>query len=63
MDTTNLNTWLEIMPKNLRKYRNSDQFLVIPAMGLVTPIVELGENNPDFHKALQGDFDYNKYLV
>lgn len=63
MDTTNLNTRLEIMPQNLRKYRNSDQFLVIPAMGLVTPIVELAENNPDFRKALKGDFDYNKYLV
>jgi len=64
METDNLNDRLDILPKNLQKYRTSTQFLVIPAMGMVTPIVELGHDNPDRKLATKwGNFDYNKYLV
>lgn len=64
METENLNDWLNILPDNLKKYRKEDQFMVIPAMGLITPIVELETTNPDFKLATKGgNFDYNKYLI
>ncbi len=63
MNTTNLNDRLNVFPSYLQKYKSSDQFLVIPSMGLITPINELGPSNPDYKSALQGNFDYNKYLV
>ncbi len=64
MQTDNLNEWLDILPDNLQKYRWEDQFMVIPAMWLVTPIVELETSNPDYKLATKWwDFDYNKYLV
>lgn len=64
METDNLNQWLSIFPAKLHKYRSSSQFMVIPAMGMITPIVELDHSNPDYKKAIKWwDFDYMKYLI
>lgn len=64
METDNLNDWLDILPDNLQKYRSEEQFMVIPAMWLITPVVELETSNPDYKIATKWwEFDYNKYLV
>lgn len=64
MDSDNLNDWLGIFPSYLQKYKTANQFLVIPAMGLITPIVEIDDNSSDYKTALAGkDFNYDKYLV
>lgn len=60
-DTKDLNYWLNVLPH--KQDRNHDQYLVIPAMGLVSPINQLDKSNPDYTKAIKGgNFDYNKYL-
>lgn len=54
--------WLKVLP--YEEYRYHDQYLVLPDMGAVAPIVELEESNTDFKNAILGKtFDYNKYLV
>ncbi len=64
MDSDNLNDWLGIFPSYLQKYKTANQFLVIPAMGLITPIVEIDDNSSDYQTAIAGkEFDYDKYLV
>lgn len=64
MQTENLNERLDILPPELQKYRTQTQFLVVPAMGMITPIVELDNKAPDYKSAIQWwNFDYNKYLV
>lgn len=64
MKSNNLNDRLAILPEYLQQYKTQDQFMVIPDMGLIVPIVELAPDNPDAISAKKWwDFDYNKYLV
>ena len=64
MKSNNLNDWLAILPAHLQKYKTQEQFMVIPDMGMITPIVELKSDSADFKSAKQWwNFDYNKYLV
>ncbi len=61
-DNKDIAYWLEVLP--YEEYRYHNQYLVIPKMGLVTPIIELDKWSDDYKKALKGkNFDYNKYLV
>jgi LPXTG-site transpeptidase (sortase) family protein len=52
---------LEVLPFEKHRYHN--QYIVIPDMGLVAPMVELDPKSDDYKKGLKGTFDYNKYLV
>ena len=53
---------LKVLPYEELRYHN--QYLVIPKMWMVAPIMELEKWSDDYKKALKGkDFDYNKYLV
>ncbi len=64
MNSDNLNDWLEIFPDYLQQYKSATQFIVIPAMGLIAPIVEVDEKSNDYQIAIAGKaFDYDKYLV
>lgn len=61
-DNKDINYWLKVLP--YEEYRYHNQYIVIPSMGLVAPIVELDKSADDYKKALKWkDFDYNKYLV
>ncbi|HMY81035.1 MAG TPA: sortase [Candidatus Absconditabacterales bacterium] len=64
MNSNNLNDWLAILPPELHHYKDANQFMVIPAMGMITPIVEIPSSSSDYLNATKGkNFDYNKYLV
>lgn len=52
---------LNVLPYEEHRYHN--QYIVIPAMGLVAPIVELDNKSKDYSNAKKWKtFDYNKYL-
>ena len=56
-----INYRLGVLP--LEKYRYHDQYYVIPAMGLVAPLVSLQKTGSDYKLAIKGkQWDYNKYL-
>lgn len=53
---------LKVLP--YEEYRYHNQYIVIPKMWLVAPIMEAEKWSDDYKNALKGkNFDYNKYLV
>lgn len=61
-DTKDLNYRLKVLPYS--EDRGRDQYLVIPAMWLVSPINELDKTSPDYRAAIRwSTFDYDSYLV
>lgn len=60
-DNKDIKYRLEVLP--YEEYRYHDQYLVIPAMGLVAPIMEVDKTSADYKNAIKWKgFDYNKYL-
>jgi hypothetical protein len=52
---------LQVLPYEEHRYH--DQYLVIPAMGLVAPIIEVDKNSDDYKNTLKGKaVKYDKYL-
>lgn len=61
-DNKDIAYWLKVLP--YEEYRYHNQYIVIPKMWLVAPIMEIEKWADDYKKALKWkDFDYNKYLV
>lgn len=70
-DSEDINYWLGVLPS--KKDANYSQYMVIPAMWLVSPIVQTPKtikdkkwktiNNPDYTNAIAGKaVDFNKYF-
>lgn len=60
-ETKDLNYWLWVLP--YQEDRGRDQYMVIPAMWLITPINELEKTSADYKAAARwGAFDYDSYL-
>lgn len=61
-DNKDITYRLKVLP--YEEYRYHNQYIVIPKMWLVAPIMEIEKWSDDYKKALQWkDFDYNKYLI
>ena len=60
-NTKDLNYRLQVLP--YAEDRARDQYLVIPAMWLISPINQLEKTNPDYRAAIKwATFDYDSYL-
>lgn len=56
-----INYWLKVLP--FEEYRYHDQYYVIPAMGLVAPLITVDKSSSDYKLAIKWKkWDYNKYL-
>jgi hypothetical protein len=54
--------WTSILP--YPEDRNEDMYLVLPTLGLITPVVGVPRDTPDFDAMVAGkEIDINKYLV
>ncbi len=59
--TKDINYRLQVLP--FKEYRNENQYIVIPSMWMVAPIVEIDKSSNDYQNAIKGKtFEYDKYL-
>lgn len=54
--------WTSILP--YPEDRNDDMYLVLPTLGLITPVIDVPKDTDDFKNMVAGkEININKYLV
>ena len=61
-NTKDLNYWLNVLP--FKEDKTKDSYIVLPSVGLISPIVYIPEDSNEYKAAKRGEYvDMNKFFL